>query len=99
MNVATKRHMMEDHSSQQKEFDRTDNLTEDFGERSHQNESKADSRLHGTRSFAKREQIKSKEEVKAKYPKVFITMEQIVAKRKRPMYNVQQDLEQARATK
>ena len=82
MSITTKSHMIEDHSNQQRNFSGIGDLTEDFGERNHQYESKADKRLSGIRNFAQREKIKSIEEVKAKDPKVFFKVEEIICKRK-----------------
>jgi hypothetical protein len=67
MSVTTKSHLAEDHScEQQGNLDGIGNLGEDFGERNHQDEAKADRRLGCVRNFAIRESIKSKEEVQVK---------------------------------
>ena len=58
-------------------------LGEDFGERNHQDEAKADRRLGCVRNFAKKESIKSKEEVHTKDQKVQAKMIEIKKKRKR----------------
>jgi hypothetical protein len=84
MSVTTKSHLAEDHSCEQQDaFDGIGDVGEDFGERNHQDEAKADRRLGCVRNFAKREGIKSKEEVQVKDEKVQAKMVQIKGKRKR----------------
>ena len=84
MSVTTKSHMTEDHSIEQQEnFDGIGDLGEDFGERNHQDESKADRRLGCVRNFAMRETIKSKEEVQIKDEKVQAKIVEIRQKRKK----------------
>ena len=84
MSVTTKSHMAEDHSiEQQEDLHGFGDLGEDFGERNHQDESKADRRLGCVRNFAIRETIKSKEEVQIKDEKVQAKIEDIKQKRKK----------------
>jgi hypothetical protein len=71
MSVTTKSHLIGDHSfEQQEELQGLGNIGEDFGERNHQDQAKADQRLGCVRNFAAREKIKSLEEVQAKDTKV-----------------------------
>ncbi len=73
-----------DHSvEQQEDFDGIGDLGEDFGERNHQDEAKADLRLGCVRNFATRELIKSKEEVQIKSEKVQAKIVEIKEKRKK----------------
>ena len=75
---------MEDHSfEQQEDLDGFGDLGEDFGERNHQDQAKADSRLGCVRNFATGETIKSKEEVHMKDKKVEAKIISIRGKRKR----------------
>jgi hypothetical protein len=84
MRVTTKSHLMEDHSlEQQEEQDGIGDLGEDFGERNHQDQAKADQRLGCLRHFATRETIKSKEEVQIKDKKVQAKIIKIKRKQKR----------------
>jgi hypothetical protein len=84
MSMTTKSHLMEDHSiEQQEEFEGIGDLGEDFGERNHQDQAKADRRLGAVRNFAAREKIKSLEEVQAKDTKVQAKIEDIKVKRQR----------------
>jgi hypothetical protein len=74
---------MEDHSlTQQEELDGIGALGEDFGERNHQDQAKADQRLGCIQHFAARETIKSKEEVQMKDKKVQIKIIEIKKKQK-----------------
>jgi hypothetical protein len=58
MSITTKSHLAEDHSVQQQEdLDGIGDLGEDFGERNHQDEAKANQRLGCVRNFAIRETI------------------------------------------
>jgi hypothetical protein len=67
MSITTKSHLVEDHSlEQQEELHGIGDLGEDFGERNHQDQAKADRRLGCVRNFVTRESIKSKEEVEVK---------------------------------
>jgi hypothetical protein len=84
MSVTTKSHLMEDHSlEQQEELDGIGDLGEDFGERNHQDQAKADQHLGCVRNFATRETIKSKEEVQTKDKKVQAKITEIKGKRKK----------------
>jgi hypothetical protein len=84
MSITTKSHLAEDHScEQQDDFGGIGDNGEDFGERNHQDEAKADRRLGCVRNFAKREAIKSKEEVQVKDEKVQAKIVDITGKRKR----------------
>jgi hypothetical protein len=83
MSVTTKSHLVEDHSVEQQEaLDGIGNLGQDFGEQNHQDESKADRRLGCVQNFARRETIKSKEEVQTKDQKVQGKIIEIKEKRK-----------------
>jgi hypothetical protein len=84
MSTTTKSHLMEDHSvEQQWEFNGIGNLGEDFGERNHQDQAKADRRLGCVQNFAAREKIKSLEEVQAKDSTVLVKISDIKVKRQR----------------
>jgi hypothetical protein len=84
MSVTTKSHLMEDHSlAQEEELDGIGDLGEDFGERYHQDQAKADRRLGCIRHFATRAAIKSNEEVQMKDKKVQAKIIEIKRKRKR----------------
>jgi hypothetical protein len=84
MSITTKSHIAGYHSvEQQEELDGIGDVGEDFGERNHQDEAKADRRLGSVRNFAMRETIKSKEEVQIKCEKVQTKMMEIHKKRKR----------------
>jgi hypothetical protein len=84
MSVTTKSHLAEDHSvEQQEDLDGIGDLGEDFGERNHQDEAKADRRLGCVRNFATRESIKSKEEMQIKSEKVQAKIVEIKEKRKK----------------
>jgi hypothetical protein len=75
---------MEDHSiEQQEELSGFGDLGEDFGERNHQDQAKADRRLGCVRNFAAREKIKSLEEVQIKDEKVQAKIIDIKIKRQR----------------
>ena len=87
MSVTTKSHLMEDHAvEQQQELNGFGDLGEDFGERNHQDQAKADRRLGCVRNFATREAIKSREEVQVKDEKVQAKILEIKGKRKRGLY-------------
>jgi hypothetical protein len=87
MSVTTKSHLMEDHSlEQQEELQGFGDLGEDFGERNHQDQAKADRRLGCVRNFAAREKLKSLEEVQAKDTKVQAKIQNIKVKRSRGHY-------------
>jgi hypothetical protein len=87
MSVTTKSHLIEDHSlEQQEELHGIDDLGEDFGERNHQYQTKADRRLGCVRNFATRESIKSKEEVEVKSEVVKAKIMEIQGKQKRGPY-------------
>jgi hypothetical protein len=84
MSITTKSHLAEDHScEQQEDLDGIGDIGEDFGERNHQDEAKADRRLGCVRNFATRETIKSKEEVQIKDEKVQARIVAIKEKRKK----------------
>jgi hypothetical protein len=84
MSITTKSHLAEDHSVEQQEnLQGIGDLGEDFGERNHQDQAKADRRLGCVRNFATRETIKSKEEVHTKDQKVQDKIIAIKGKRKR----------------
>jgi hypothetical protein len=84
MSTTTKSHLMEDHSvEQQWEFNGIGDLGEDFGERNHQDQAKADRRLGCVRNFAAREKLKSLEEVQAKDSTVLAKISDIKVKRQR----------------
>jgi hypothetical protein len=84
MSVTTKRHLMEDRSlEQQEKLDGIGDLGEDFGERNHQDQAKADRRLGCIRHFATQETIKSKEEVQMKDENLQAKIIEIKRKRKR----------------
>lgn len=83
MNTTTKSHMIEDHSDQQEKFQGIGDLTEDFGERNHQYEAKADRLLGAVRDYEKRETFKSKDEAMNKDAILKIKAEEIRRKRKR----------------
>jgi hypothetical protein len=71
MSMTTKSRINEDHAVEQQVFHHgIGGNTEDFGERNHQDQAKADRRLGCVRNFARREAIKSKEEVQMKDDKV-----------------------------
>jgi hypothetical protein len=87
MSITTKSHIAGFHAvEQQEELEGIGDIAEDFGERNHQDEAKADRRLGFVRNFAKREAIKSKEEVQMKDQKVQAKMIDIKEKRKRGAY-------------
>jgi uncharacterized FAD-dependent dehydrogenase len=84
MSVMTKSHLAEDHSVEKMEdLGGMGDLGEDFGERNHQDEAKADRHLGCVSNFAIRENIKSKEEVQTKDLKVQAKIVEIQEKRKR----------------
>jgi hypothetical protein len=71
MSVTTKSHLMEDHSSElQEELHGFGDLGEDFCERNHIDQAKADRRLGCVRYFVAQEKLKILEEVQAKDTKV-----------------------------
>jgi hypothetical protein len=87
MNMTTKSHLMEDHAvEQQQEINGFGDLGEDFGERNHQDQAKADRRLGCIRNFAAREAIKSREEVQVKDKKVHTKILEMKVKCKRGLY-------------
>jgi hypothetical protein len=87
MSVTTKSHLMEDHSlEQQEELQGFGDLGEDFGERNHQDQAKADRRLGCVRNFVAQEKLKSLEEVQAKDTKVQAKIQNIKVKRSRGHY-------------
>jgi hypothetical protein len=87
MSVTTKSHLIDDHASeQQEELDGFGDIGEDFGERNHQDQAKADRRLGCVRNFAAREKLKSLEEVQAKDTKVQAKILDIKVKRSRGQY-------------
>jgi hypothetical protein len=87
MSVTTKSHLIGDHScEQQEELQGLGDIGEDFGERNHQDQAKADRRLGCVRNFAAREKIKSLEEVQAKDTKVQAKIIEIKVKRSRGQY-------------
>jgi hypothetical protein len=84
MSVTTKRHLAEDHSlEQQEDLDGIGDLGEDFGERNHQHQAKANRRLGRVRKFGTRETVESKEEVQTKDEKVQAKIIKIKGKRKK----------------
>ena len=83
MSITTKSHLIEDHSDQQQRFNGIGDLTEDFGERNHQYEAKADALRARVRSFAKRQILNSQDEVRNKDPRIKIKAEEIKQKRTR----------------
>jgi hypothetical protein len=84
MSVTTKSHLIDDHASeQQEELDGFGDIGEDFGERNHQDQAKADRRLGCVRNFAAREKLESLEEVQAKDTKVQAKILDIKVKRSR----------------
>jgi hypothetical protein len=84
MSITTKSHLAGCHSvEQQEELEGIGDMGEDYGERNHQDEAKADRRLGCVRHFPTRESIKSKEEVQIKDQKVQAKMTEINGKRKR----------------
>jgi hypothetical protein len=84
LSITPKSHVMEDHSCEQQQLlQGMGDLDESFGERNHQYESIADRRHGGTRDFARREKIKSKEQAQFNHPDVKIKVEGIHGKRKR----------------
>jgi hypothetical protein len=86
MSMTPKSHLMEDHSipvEQQEEIHGIGDLGEDFGERNHQDQARADRRLGCVRNFAAREKIKSLEEVQGKDAKVQAKISDIKIKRQR----------------
>jgi hypothetical protein len=87
MSVTTKSHLIGDHScEQQEELQGLGDIGEDFGERNHQDQAKADRRLGCIRNFVAREKIKSLEEVQAKDTKVQAKIIEIKVKRSREQY-------------
>ena len=97
MSVTTKGHLAEDHSvEQQEDLDGIGDLGEDFGERNHQDEAKADRRLGCVRNFATRETIKSKEEVQIKDEKVQARIVAIKQKRKKGQLDANEDRQAAK---
>jgi hypothetical protein len=100
MSITTKSHLAEDHSVQQQEdLQGIGDIGEDFGERNHQDQAKADRRLGCVRNFATRETIKSKEEVQVKDEKVQTKIMEIKEKRKRGRCLVAEELRAARKQK
>ena len=83
MSITTKSHLIEDHSDQQEMFNGIGDLTEDFGERNHQYEAKADALRARVRSFAKRQMLNSQDEVKNKDPRIKIKAEEMKQKQTR----------------
>jgi hypothetical protein len=87
MSRTTKSPLMEDHAvEQQQELNGFGDIGEDFGERKHQDQAKADRRLGCVRNFAVREAIKSREEVQVKEEKVQAKIHEIKGKHKRGLY-------------
>jgi hypothetical protein len=77
MSTTTKSHLIESHATeQQEELQGIGDIGEDFGERNHQDQAKADRRLGAVRNFAAREKFKSLEEVQSS--KDFKVQEKIV---------------------
>jgi hypothetical protein len=84
MSTTTKSHLVEDHATeQQEELQGIGDIAEDFGERNHQDQAKADRRLGAVRNFAAREKFKSLEEVHSKDFKVQAKLLDIKVKRQR----------------
>jgi hypothetical protein len=70
LSMTEKSHVVQDHGCQQQRlFGGIGDLDESFGERNHQSESIADRRHGGTRDFAKREKVKSREQANLIIPK------------------------------
>jgi hypothetical protein len=84
LSITPKSHVVEDHGcQQQRRFRGIGGLDESFGERNHQSESIADRRHGGTRDFAMREKIKSREQAQFNHPEVEEKVALINLKRKR----------------
>ena len=84
LSITVKSHLMEDHScKQQSQLEGIGDLEESFGERNHQYESIADRRHGGTRDFAMRESIKSKEQAQRTHSDVQDKVATIKDKQKR----------------
>jgi hypothetical protein len=95
LSITAKSHMMEDHScEQQLIFLGLGDLDESFGERNHQYESIADRRHGGTRNFARRERIKSKEQAQVNHHGVQDKIMEIKEKRKRQSNNTESNSQQ-----
>jgi hypothetical protein len=84
VSVTTKSRLAKDHSvGQQEDLEVIEDLGEDFGERNHQDEAKADRRLRCVPNFATRESIESKEEVQINSEKMQAQIVKIKEKRKK----------------
>eukprot|EP00957_Ditylum_brightwellii_P207426 15352949-Ditylum_brightwellii.AAC.1 len=68
MPITTKSHMIEEHLEQQEQFHGIGDLTEDFGERNHQYEAKADRLRASVWDFVQQQALKSCDKVKNKDP-------------------------------
>jgi hypothetical protein len=86
LSITPKSHVMDAHSCEQQQlFKGIGDLEESFGERNHQLESIADRRYGGTRDFAEREKIKSREQAQFNHPDVQAKISNIKEKRKVPV--------------
>jgi hypothetical protein len=85
LSITPKSHIQGMHAAAQQRLHRgIGDLDESFGERNHQYESIADRRHGGTRDFARREKIKSKEQANFSHADVKAKVLSLQLKRKRP---------------
>ena len=76
--------MVEDHAIQMMiQHSGYGDLGEDFGERAHQVENKLDKRFSAIRDFGKKENVKSRNEVKVSIPCVQVKKEEMLNKNKK----------------